>query len=130
MHNSRYKKLKGMSLLEILISLVILSSGVFAVIGVFPYIFEINAATWKNTKAMNYAQKTMDFEQQRGIQPNTAGTPTQIIGSGGNGYVKVTRIDDPVGNSLNLKSMQIITVEVTWTEQGRTQVYTMTSAVR
>jgi prepilin-type N-terminal cleavage/methylation domain-containing protein len=77
----------GMSLIEVLVSMLILSIGVLAVIGVFPSAFKINANTWKTTRVMTIAQAVMDREQAKGVLAPTANpSPSPIPVDLLNGY--------------------------------------------
>lgn len=123
----------GLSLIEVLLALGVLTVGILAVVGIFPGIFRINANTWRTTEVMILAQQTMDeiLSQNQYIDtsPVTVNpAPTQIPRDSDGvpvGYVKYWGTSDPGGNP----NIQIINVEVVWVAQGRTKTYKLKSAI-
>lgn len=131
--NKNRKRQRGLSLIEVLISLAVLSIGVMGVIGVFPAISRHNANNWKSQNVMLLAQKTMDTLLTSNTFVSTSPvvispTPAEIPRDAGGvpvGFVRYWGESDPGGNS----GIQFIKVEVVWTEAGMTKRYLLNSAV-
>jgi len=131
LHINKYRSQKGLSLIEILIAIGVLAVGVLAVVGLFPSFFKLNASSWTSTQVMLLAQEKMDEVLAANAYIST--TPDTdypaIIPRDGSGnpmgYRRWWGEADPGGNT----NIQIIKVEVVWTEQGRVKRYTLTGAV-
>lgn len=124
---------RGLSLIEVLIALAVLSVGVMGVVGIFPTVSRHNANNWKSTKVMLLAQKTMDSliaaNTYIGTSPVVVSpSPPEIPKDAAGipvGFVRYWGESDPGGNSR----IQFIKVEVVWTEAGGTKRYLLTSAI-
>ncbi|MCE1245785.1 MAG: prepilin-type N-terminal cleavage/methylation domain-containing protein [Firmicutes bacterium] len=131
MERIKYRSIRGLSLIEILIAIGVLSVGVLAVIGMFPSFFKLNANSWTTTQVMLLTQEKMDEILSSNAYIST--TPSTdypgIIPRDGSGnplgYRRWWGESDPGGNT----NIQIIKVEVVWTERSRVKRYTLTGAV-
>ncbi len=123
----RRSNAKGLSVLEVLIALGVLTAGILAVVGVFPLVFKNTSNAWTTSKIMFIAQKTMDDELSKGFSDTMGNPHMEMLDVNGTnvGYIKTWREADPNGNA----NIQIVKVEVVWTVNGRTKRYLLTSAV-
>ena len=105
---------KGMSLIEILFSIAILSVGVLAVMGLFPAIFRLNSSSRLTISALFLAQEKMDEILSTDAIISTTEQAENIpqLPQGQRFWVGST---DPNGNP----DIQMITVRVTWREKTR-----------
>ena len=121
---------RGLSLVEILISLGILTLGILAVVGVFPSVFKINRDSWVTTQMMLTTQDKMDqiLSDNKFISTDASVDYPDVIprDQEGNpmGYRKWW------GDSIVSGSdMQAVRVEMVWVEAGRTKRYYLVGAV-
>lgn len=121
---------RGLTLVEVLMSLGILSVGILAVVGVFPGVFKMNRDSWVSTQIMLAAQDKMDqiLADNKFIDTDAAVDYPDIIPRDSNG--------DPMGyrkwwgdSYASGDNMQNVRVEVVWIEGGRTKRYNLIGAV-
>jgi len=115
-------KRKGFSLIEILISIAVLSIGILAILGVYPVVLSLNQNAWSTSTALTLAQDKMDEILSKNV---TLGTSYQS--------------DEPVqlpscarrwrGLTVDPYGLQTVSVEVTWKEKNRTRNMTLTSQI-
>lgn len=106
----------GLSLIEVLWALGILSAGILAVIGVFPGAFNLNKAAWGTTTAVFLAQNKLDQILAEGIVIDTSpktDNPPEIPG----GYRRWWGSSNPDG----IAGLQQINVQVSWFERTETK---------
>ncbi len=123
----------GLSLIEVLIALAVLSIGLMGVIGIFPAASRHNANNWKSTSVTLLAQRIMDGILTSNVyvptSPTVVDPPPEEIPRDPNGdpvgFVRYWGESDPGGNSR----IQYVKVEVVWTEAGATKRYVLTSAI-
>jgi type II secretory pathway pseudopilin PulG len=131
LHRNNNKSIRGLSLIEILIAMGVLAVGVLAVIGVFPGFFKLNANSWTTTQVMLLTQEKMDeilsansYISTTPITDYPAIIPRDGAGNP-QGYRRWWGEADPGGNT----NIQLVKVEVVWTERGRVKRYILTGAV-
>lgn len=104
----------GFTLLEILISFLILSIAVFSIIGIFPYLIRFSESSRDITIATSLAQDKLDE-----IRGNNGFISTEPVSDNPGDLDKCTRSwwgGVPEGSSTN--SLQEIRVRVTWTHDN------------
>jgi len=106
---------KGFALIEVLIALTILTIGILAIVGMFPFVFKLNSNAWNLNSAMMLAQeKAEELKQAKTFISESAYTtdyPSSVAGSGG--YRRWIGVQS--GNTM----LQLTYVEVRWVEKGR-----------
>lgn len=118
------KKLKGFSLIEVMIAFLVFSIGILAILGIFPTIARINHSTVATNQALLLAQEKIDeiFAARSFISTVPASdNPKALTG----GYRRWWGEADPGGN-VNL---QQIRVQCVWVENGRSRSITLTTLV-
>lgn len=115
---------KGMSLIEILFSLAILSVGVLAVMGLFPAIFRLNSSSRLSVSALFLAQEKMDeiISTAKIISTTEEAEDMPQLPQGQRFRVGSA---DPNGNP----DIQMITVRVTWREKTRSRSVVLKSLI-
>jgi len=111
---------RGMSLVELVVALVVLSIGVLAIGGVFPAGSRAQLQDKMTTTGSYYAQQKLeDLEGLGWADPNLtdgrhpAGTATESLGSGSwHRFYQVTTMAAPMDN------LKKVTVTVNWTFMG------------
>ena len=121
---------RGLTLVEVLMSLGILSVGILAVVGVFPGVFKMNRDSWVTTRIMLTAQDKMDqiLADNKFIDTDASVDYPDIIPRDEKG--------DPMGyrkwwgdSYAAGDNMQNVRVEVVWIEGGRTKRFNLIGAV-
>lgn len=113
---------KGFSLIEILISIAVLSVGILAILGVYPVVLQLNQNAWSTSTALTLAQDKMDEILSKNV---TLGASYES--------------DEPVqlpsclrrwrGLTIDSYGLQTVSVEVTWKDKNRTRTMTLTSQI-
>lgn len=103
---------RGMSMIEVLIALGILSVGALAAIGMFPAMARLHASTVDTTSRMYVAQQKMDELLSDNVFISQTYATDQPFRDG---YRRWRGIPDAYGSA----SVQVIEVEVAWVDGGR-----------
>lgn len=112
MRSLQLRPRRGMSMIEVLIALGILSVGALAAIGMFPAMARLHQSTVDTTARMYVAQQKMDEL----LRDNVFISQTYITDQPyRDGYRRWRGIADPYGSG----SVQVIEVEVAWVDGGR-----------
>ena len=118
-----YKTFKGFSMVEVLIALALLSTGILAVVGVYPAILQMNTSSQNNDIALSLAQQKLDEILNNGTFISTSAQSDMP-----SNLPSCTR--QWVGSSVPYNSnLQQIDVQVTWTEKNRLRSVTVTSII-
>lgn len=117
---------EGFTLLELMISLSILSVGILAVIGMFVTAIGGNAQGRNMTEASALAQSKLDYLMNVEVYDDLIGgseTGLKADGTSGGRYSRSWTVTAPVADV----DMKRITVKVEWTSKERTHQVEMTS---
>ena len=121
-YNSFVRRRSGVTLVEVLISVVIFSVGVVTVMGVFPMLFELNRGSWQLATALAAGQEKMD-ELLAGRKFVVSGQDAvTTLPSGRRSWSGQT---DPMGNAR----IQTVHVYVSWNDKWRQRSIVLTSAL-
>jgi len=111
----RKTTLSGFSLVEVMIALTILTVGILAVVGIFPFIFKINSDSWNTQTASLLAQEKLNeiLEGKTFIDVDdySSDVPSNLPGFGG--YRRWIGVDS--GSTM----CQYVYVQVRWFDKGR-----------
>ncbi|GEM_PF-1821498 len=112
---NRKQSICGFSLIEVMIALTILTVGILAVVGIFPFIFKANSDAWNTQTASLLAQEKLNeiLEARTFIDQTTYSSdiPSNIPGFGG--YRRW------IGVASGSTMCQYIYVQVRWFDKGR-----------
>ncbi|MDQ7824672.1 MAG: prepilin-type N-terminal cleavage/methylation domain-containing protein [Candidatus Eremiobacteraeota bacterium] len=104
----------GFSLAEVLIAFTILTIGILAIVGIFPFMLRLSLAGWNLHKGSTLAQEKLNqvIAEKAALSETlyTVDYPSDLPGSGG--YRRFIGV--PTDNSM----LQLIFVEVRWIEKG------------
>lgn len=117
----RNKRQKGVSILEVLIALLILSVGLLAIIGTFPKMLELSLGSENMAVAQQSAQDKMDEILSAGAFISTSANSDAPSGLQ-SGYRRW------YGTNISSR-LQQITVEVGWVEKGRARSFSVNSMI-
>ncbi|MCL5774556.1 MAG: hypothetical protein M1536_09330 [Firmicutes bacterium] len=110
-------------MVEVLIALALLSTGILAVIGVYPVILQMNTSSQNNDIALSLAQQKLDEILSNGTFISTSAQSDMP-----SNLPSCTR--QWWGSSVPYNSsLQQIDVQVTWTEKNRLRSVTVTSII-
>jgi len=105
----------GFSLIEVMIALTILTVGILAVVGIFPFIFKVNSDAWNTQTASLLAQEKLNeiIEGKKFIDVDnySSDVPSNLPGFGG--YRRWIGVDS--GKVM----CQYVYVQVRWFDKGR-----------
>ncbi|MFH0801526.1 MAG: prepilin-type N-terminal cleavage/methylation domain-containing protein [bacterium] len=119
-----FARKKGMSMIEILFAIAILSVGVLAVMGLFPAIFKLNTSSSLTVSALFLAQEKMDEILATGKSISTTEVAEEMPQLPQGQRFRVGS-DDPNGDP----DIQMITVRVTWREKSRSRSVVLKSLI-
>jgi len=105
----------GFSLIEVMIALTILTVGILAVVGIFPFIFKVNSDAWNTQTASLLAQEKLNeiLEGKAFIAADSysSDVPSNLPGFGG--YRRW------IGVNSGSTMCQYVYVQVRWFDKGR-----------
>jgi len=126
------KRRRGLSMIEVLIALVVMSIAILAVIGAFPTVFKTDRRTMFSSIALYDAQTALDTVLRANVFVSTTpvvttpfSNPTPGAVGLPNGFQSVVGSADPGGNA----NFQQVSVTETWVENGRVRSITLVSEV-
>ena len=110
------RRSRGLSMIEVLVALGILSVAVLGVLGMFPSMARLGANTSDSADKLYAAQDKLDELLDNDVAIGTSYTTDYPFGTN-NGYRRWRGITDTYNNA----GIQTIEVEVTWFAQGRSR---------
>jgi len=127
-HGRHLRSERGVTLVELLAALVLISVGVLALVRLFPTATRNQLEDRLLTSANLYAQEKVEYLNTRGwgdtelsLGRHPAGTATETLGSGAwHRFYQVEAMAAPLDN------LKKITVTVSWTYMGARSVSTST----
>ncbi len=110
------RRQRGFSIIEVLISFMVLTVAILALLGLMPAASKTGSATSKQSQALYIAQSQLDSQLAANTFGATDSGPLPQLATGASYRIFTTpNTADATGNT------QIIHVEVTWLEAGRSR---------